>query len=123
VLRKSHLSAEFTFTPALTSIDVSVTNSAATRTNTTNTFCISIQRIRCIPGRYGDGDRVVEHVLSGGPEKDLQNPGANSPANWPKILDAVRFASIRFDKELFTELWVPFAGNMTVGELEAIAGH
>jgi len=123
VLRKSHLSAEFTFTPALTSIDVSVTNSAATRTNTTNTFCISIQRIPLHTGtprrwRSSCGTRTFGRPRKGSPKSGREFSG--------KLAKDLRRGQVRIeslDKELFTELWVPLAGNMTVGELEAIAGH
>lgn len=61
----------------------------------------------------------MEHLLSG----RISKSGREFSGKLAKDLRRGQVRIESLDKELFTELWVPLAGNMTVGELEAIAGH
>jgi hypothetical protein len=122
VLRESYLSAEYTFDPALGSIDVSVTN------------------YREDP--HGDHEHVL-HFYSKNPVS-YRDATAMEIELWKtyfweaeeklaKILNRefsgklpkdMRLGQVRIDtldKEIFTELWIPLAGDMLMRELETIS--
>jgi hypothetical protein len=122
VLRESYLSAEFTFTPPLTSVEVSVTNYRSTP--------------------HGDHAYVL-HFYSKNPiafrdatpiEIELWNTyfwegqpkfaGILHREFCGKLPKDLRLGQVRMDtldKELFTELWIPLGDDMNIGQLETLS--
>lgn len=123
VLRESYLGAEFTFTPPLASIEVSVSNSRDTPYKdhahvlhfyTKNLIAyreaapieIELWNSYCWEAETKIFPTILGREFSGEVPRDL-------------ILGQVRIDTL--DKEIFTELWIPLDGSMTFGELEIMA--